>query len=501
MVRLIAPHKAPLAGYSALIERYRLAVPAPEPLFAIGKRHHIHQDQAWVLLTPRHEPADTLYGHLVFALKHEGLQLDVLSALFQAADRDEIIDMVSTNPVGTYSRRIWFLYEWLLEQELPLDDVTSGNYTNLVNEALQFAGPVRKIKRQRINNNLPGVRDFCPLIRKTPKLLQWLEKDLSAQARKTTRQCHPDLLARAASFLLLADSRASYIIENEHPPHTRIERWGRLLGQAGQQPLSVEMLEQLQDQVLADKRFVLSGLRLAGGFVGQHDRTTGLPLPEHISARAEDLPRLTQGLIDTSALLRDTDYPPVLLAASIAFGFVFIHPFEDGNGRLHRYLFHHVLADTGFVPKGLVFPVSAVILERIEEYRDTLRAYSQPRQDCIQWRPTADNNVDVINQTIDLYRHFDATRQAEFLYDCVAHTVEHTLPAEVDYLQKHDAFIAFVEARFDMPQRLQELLVRFLQQNNGCLSKRARHKEFEALTDTEIRELEERFQQVFHVEP
>ena len=29
---------------------------------------------------------------------------------------------------------------------------------------------------------------------------------------------------------------------------------------------------------------------------------------------------------------RALDYHPVLTAASIAFGFVYIHPFEDGNG-------------------------------------------------------------------------------------------------------------------------------------------------------------------------
>lgn len=26
---------------------------------------------------------------------------------------------------------------------------------------------------------------------------------------------------------------------------------------------------------------------------------------------------------------------PVVLAAALAFGFVFIHPFEEGNGRIH----------------------------------------------------------------------------------------------------------------------------------------------------------------------
>ena len=58
---------------------------------------------------------------------------------------------------------------------------------------------------------------------------------------------------------------------------------------------------------------------------------------------------------------------------------MFIHPFTDGNGRIHCYLIHQVLAERGFAPKGIVFPVSAVILERIDEDRQVLEAYSRPR--------------------------------------------------------------------------------------------------------------------------
>ena len=60
---------------------------------------------------------------------------------------------------------------------------------------------------------------------------------------------------------------------------------------------------------------------------------------------------------------------PVLAAAVLAFGFVYAHPFEDGNGRIHRYLIHHILAERGFNPPGVVFPVSAAILDRIDDYR------------------------------------------------------------------------------------------------------------------------------------
>ncbi|TXL00086.1 cell filamentation protein Fic, partial [Methylococcaceae bacterium HT1] len=151
------------------------------------------------------------------------------------------------------------------------------------------------------------------------------------------------------------------------------------VGAAGRCKISIEELESLQHAVIVDNRFVMPGLRIEGGFVGDHDRTTGMPMPVHISARPEDLESLLSGLIETYQLLGKSDYDAVLMAALMASGFVFIHPFEDGNGRIHRYLFHHILAEKGFVAKGLVFPVSAVILERIDDYRQTLEHYSKPR--------------------------------------------------------------------------------------------------------------------------
>jgi Fic family protein len=308
---------------------------------------------------------------------------------------------------------------------------------------------------------------------------------------------HPDLLSRAAAFLLLKDSKASYTIEGETPPHSRIERWGRIIGQAGQHKLSIPELKYLQNIVISDNRFINPGLRMEGGFVGGHDRSTGIPMPDHISARPDDLKNLTNGLIETQELLCKDDFDAVLTASLIAFGFVFIHPFEDGNGRIHRYLFHHVLAEKGFVPKGIIFPISAIILARIEEYRNTLEYFSKPRLDLIKWRPTPKNNVEVQNETIDLYRYFDATKQAEFFFECVEETVNKTLPEEVAYLKKYDMLNEFIQNYIDMPDKLVDLLIRFLAQNNGKLSERARKREFEKLTDIEIRGIEEKYAKIF----
>lgn len=486
-----------LAGYAALIAGHKLVVPAPDYLSAIGLKHRRLDKGRWRLFTPRHKPNDSLQGHLTFALKYEGVDLAVLKALFESIEPEQIADIVQSEPTGAYSRRIWFLYEWLCETRLDLDDATRGNFVPLINDALQYPGPPRDSKRHRVRNNLPGTRQFCPLIRRTAKLDQVIAMNLSQVALDHIGKTHADLLSRAAAFLLLKDSKASYTIEGESPPHNRIERWGKIIGEAGQRALSVEELEYLQSIVITDNRFILPGCRIEGGFVGDHDRVTGMPIPVHISARHEDLESLLSGLIATSQLLNDSEYDAVLTAALIAFGFVFIHPFEDGNGRIHRYLFHHILADKGFISKGLVFPVSAVILNRIDAYRQTLEHYSKPRLGLIDWRPTDKGNVEVMNETIDLYRYFDATKQAEFFFECVEETVNKTLPEEVDYLTKYDLLNDFIKNYIDMPDKLVDLLIRFLNQSNGKLSKRACGKEFAALTEKEVRVIENKYDEIF----
>jgi Fic family protein len=213
----------------------------------------------------------------------------------------------------------------------------------------------------------------------------------------------------------------------------------RAIGEAGNRPVDVDELLRLQRIVIGDTRFVKLGLREEGGFVGEHDRDTRMPLPDHISTRAEDLPSLIAGMaaFDNGAALT---IDPVVAAAALAFGFVYVHPFADGNGRLHRYLIHHALARRGFNPAGVVFPVSAAILERIDDYRRVLEEYSRRLLPLIEWEPTTDGNVRVLNDTADFYRFFDATSHAEFLYACVEKTINEDLPRETEFLRRYDRF-------------------------------------------------------------
>ena len=72
------------------------------------------------------------------------------------------------------------------------------------------------------------------------------------------------------------------------------------------------------------------------------------------------------------------------------------------------------------------------------------------------------------------------------------------LPEEVDYLTKYDLLNNFIKNYIDMPDKLVDLLIRFLNQNNGKFSKRARDKEFSELTEDEVQTIERKYDDIIH---
>ena len=486
------PRGCKLAGWTALVRAF--AIPAPVRAPACVSSQYIRgskrTEKEWTVFDKRYWPGGTLAEHLSFALRHEDLDLLIFKRLWDAAPAKALQQMVRASPASEPVRRAWFLYEHLTGRRLAVPDAPANLAAiDLVEPERYFTGAPRLSRRHRVRDNLLGAGSFCPIVRRTRALSGYIELDLAAKARATVGHTSANLIARAASFLLLADSRASFEIEGERPPRTRLERWGRAVLQAGKNPLSLDEILRLQRVLIEDTRFIRAGLRPDGVFLGERDHN-GEPLPEFIGARPEDLAALMAGLLAANDRMREDGLDPVLQAAATAFGFVYIHPFQDGNGRMHRCLIHHVLAERKFTPPGMVFPVSSVMLQRIDEYRTTLQAHSGPLMPFIEWRPALNGNVEVLNDTADLYRYFDATAAAEFLYACVRRTVEEDLPREIDYLRRHDEALRGIMDIVDMPTRLAEDIVTFIRQNKGKLSQKRRRGEFKLLRDHEVKTIE-----------
>lgn len=491
------PPDAQLLGYAALIDLYQLDGPPPRRLTAIApvarSTTHWQNGIEWLLL-PRNSglrPSRAPIEHLGLALKHEGTDLRVLSRLFKQDIAQDLTAYVNANRFGLYTRRAWFLYEWLTARRLAVEEPYGAQYVPAIDPTQYHARTPTRSPRHKVDDNLPGVPGFCPIIRRTERLASDRTATLAAAARAAVSGADPAVLRRAVGFMLLNESRGSFGIEGETPPRNRLERWGRLIAEARGIKLSVNGLESLQRSLFDPKQaFAAYGLRRAGGFVGRHDGRDQTPLPDHISARPEDLPSLLDSLLATYDLLKTHHFDPVLTAAILGFGFVFIHPFEDGNGRLHRFLLQKALADMGFNPEGVVLPVSAAILEDLLGYRAALEDYSVPTLPFIEWEPTPDGNVHVTNDTADLYRYFDATRQAEYLADCIERTIRVALPTELQFLHRFDDAKRRIAELADLPDRLASLFIQFCIQNNGRLSARKRADLFPDLPDALITALE-----------
>lgn len=492
------PKGTQLTGWAALVHSLSLKAPVRRPS-CVSEKHiggSQREEGSWQIFDKRYQPGNQFTDHLTFALRHENIDLLILKRAFNAVPKAVMEDYIRSAPTGTQTRRAWFFYETMTGQTLDVEDAPNVTAIDALDTKIYFTGKSRLSKRHRVRDNLLGTGDYCPIIRKTAKLNKFATLGLAERAAETVGRTGSHLVTRAASFMLLADSRASFEIEGERAPRSRLERWGRAVLQAGKNELTLEEIIRLHSVLIEDTRFVFSGLRPDGVFLGERDHL-GDPLPEFIGARPQDIEDLCSGMLEANGRIRDGKLDPVLQAAATAFGFIYIHPFQDGNGRVHRCLFHHVLAERKYTPPGMIFPVSSVMLDRIDEYRTTLQAHSGPLMDFIEWRPTAEHNVEVLNDTADLYRYFDCTEAAEFLYACVRRTVEHDLPREIDYIRRHDQAMTRIMDMVEMPDRLAQNLIILIRQNNDKLSKRKREKDFSALTDEEVQSLENIVQDVF----
>jgi len=467
-----------------------LPLPGVRSYLVSGARR-THQEIAFTeeYYPPRYATDGTLIGNLRFALRYEPADLGILHNALLALGSNGLIAWVRAEPTGSYSRRAWFFYEMLTGDILDLPPVQAGNYVDALDPLFHFVASPINSSRHRVRNNLLGTSELCPTVRRTRKLQGMIALGLDQEIRRLTKQYAPEMLARAVSFLYTKETRSSFAIEGEAPSHTREERFLQALRAIGKfDPTDKAALVALQGHIV-EARYAADDYRDFQNFVGETTRRYG-EYVHFICPRPEDIPTLMSGWMSLTERMLQSPLDPVIAAAVSAFAFVFLHPFEDGNGRMHRFLIHYALQRRGFTPPGLIFPVSAAILRQRHLYDAVLEAFSKPALAATQWDFTEDHGIIVKNDTRDLYRFFDATAQAEYLYDRIAETIREDFKEELDFLSVFDAAFTAVRNVVEMPDRRAALLVRLCMQNGGVLSQNKR-KQFSELTDAEISAMEE----------
>lgn len=204
------------------------------------------------------------------------------------------------------------------------------------------------------------------------------------------------------------------------------------------------------------------------------------------------------GLILSHQQMDQSQVHPVVHAAAIAFGFVFMHPFDDGNGRIHRFLIHNILARRGFTPEGLIFPISAAMLNNLEMYDAALESFSKPLMQLIDYALDEDGQMTVNHQTALYYRYPDMTPIAEALFSFIQAAIEKELVEELSFLENYDATKQAIQEIIDMPDQRIDFFIRFCLQNNGVISPKKRKSHFSELTDDEIKKMQTAIQKAYY---
>ncbi|NTW99998.1 MAG: cell filamentation protein Fic, partial [Geobacteraceae bacterium] len=459
-----------VAGYIFLTEKYKLNVIPNWHISLISPsatKNAVIQDGRVETTYPQsYWPGDSTLDHLEFALKYDGINLAILAELFQVIDTSEITTWVASKQTGKYVRKIWFLYELLTGTPLPLPDLAQGNYIDLLEKQLYYTiTPGQRIQRQRVVNNLLGNAAFCPMIRRTEKLSLMGQIDILKRCMDIVTVYPPELLQRALNYLYTKETRSSYKIEHLTPSASRTEKFIRLLSTAEHRDYCEKaQLIDAQNSIV-DPRFHDADYRTIQNYIGetisfQKQRVHYVcPKPEHIEA-------LMAGLISTHKKLKQQDIPAVVHAAIISYGFVFMHPFEDGNGRIHRFLIHNILSQRKAVPEGLMFPVSASMLKNLRLYTSSLEAYSTPLLQLIDYELDDNGYMTVSGDTRILYAYIDMTAQAEALYDFIMKTIDEELREELDFLVSYDRVKSGIQDIVDMPDMKINLFIRLCLQNH-----------------------------------
>ena len=484
------------AGYQYFIEKYRLEVIPNWHRSYIWKesqtRHKKENNHSIEEVYPaRYRPGIESGEQLEFALKYDGVNLAILLKIFSAIDTKELVTYISSKPTGKYTRRIWFLYEFLTGKKLSLADIEQGNYIDLLEADRYYTlAKGELIRRQRIRNNLPGTKAFCPIVMRTLLLQRMEEEDLVQQCRDLFVDYPPEILNRALAYLYTKETKSSFFIEHEELSTTRTERFATLLQEAEKEDFcQKERLLELQNRIV-DERFAESDYRMNQNYVGE-TVTLGQEKIHYIPPRPEDIGEMMEGLVASHKRMREGSVHPVVHAAMIAYGFVFLHPFEDGNGRIHRFLIHNILALEGFAPQGVIFPVSAVMLKEAAAYDASLEAFSSKIVPMIDYAIDNEGRMRVYSDTAIWYRYMDMTPQSEALYCFVKETIEKELPNELAFLSGYDKTKKALKEIVDIPDRLIDLFIRFVLQNHGKLSRKKKVRYFATLTDEEIEEMED----------
>ncbi|CAG8623525.1 4421_t:CDS:1 [Ambispora gerdemannii] len=439
-------------GYLYLIKTFNLIVP-PNYIFTVI-------DLSGVSGPPVREPKDVngitwnlvpmsdikgkdnylkigLIHHLRYAIEKEGINLCILAALFSSEKFSvaRFEKLLASSDIGDpTNRRLWYLYEFLTDTHLEsIEDLPPlENEVLLLDKKKYFTSMPKLSPRHRMNVNLLGNREFCPMVR----------RDGEIGIKCVSKKRHPGSKGKTPKFKTLLDKiakseiAASYAIDRRSMPTSNtpdgrgkeanealVEMFQRYCGQSFSTPVNTNDLFYISSKFTsADPP--ITDYRKSQPFIINSNKSQKNINIKYIPPKPEDVNDMMNGLLLLfNQRLCDYLMDPIVLTAIVSFGIGVIHPFDDGNDLLFRFLFHHVLTVSGFyVEDPICVPLCRVIFRNTDRWSSSLDPLAKwlMRLISYQWSDEQKTSLKVLTHKTDYwYRYFDATECAKYFTELV----------------------------------------------------------------------------------
>jgi Fic family protein len=474
-------------GYEYLLSQIPLRMPPlarPAQVRPVTRVEHMPD----LLAVPRHVApgADaSVLDHVLFALKHERTQLAVLHEALKLVPADEMVQALTAQRLGAYLRRAAFAWEKANGQALALPwDSTGGNYIDFFEPGSYYTGPQwERSRKYRVNFNGIGPYEFCPVVARNAALEQRGQVVLERLRAWVSDPQNLGVLDRVMNWAYLSETRDSYAIENEAPAPDKERAFLQAMEQLrDRRPLTEDYLVDLQNLVITaaikqEQAFRHQQNWLQRGGHGALAVRYLPPPPQNVGELMDGLMRLANS---SKGDAPEGNVPPLVKAALVSFGFVFVHPFMDGNGRLSRLLAHHSLSLQGALPmvngNPAILPLSVAMKRHEADYLAALESFSRPARQLWDVTYIADNEFAFdFRSSPKVYAHWSGEAAADFMTRCAEQALEQSLVDETAFLQAYDKAYAQIDKEFDLPNRTINLLIQWIHQNNDRMPERRRN--------------------------
>jgi len=311
------------------------------------------------------------------------------------------------------------------------------------------------------------------VVRKTAQIQSLMDADILGHVRQFVQTAGQDVLDRALGWAYLSETEGSFSLEGEVPTADKAQAFVHLLKHAGDpRPLDEDTLCEWQ------RLSITNELDKAFEYRSEQNRLQkgpGAAGVRYVPPAPDQVPELMDGLLRL-ANDRPNGIDPLVHAAVVSFGFVFIHPFMDGNGRLSRFLAHHCLGQSGALPRAVVLPISVAMKRHEGEYLRALTSFSKPaRELCdVRWASGEEYDFRWLDTAQEAFRYMDLTAPTEFTLHMAQVALEKDLLHETQWLMQFDQVFNQVKAQHDIRDADLSALITIAFHNGGVISNKKR---------------------------